>query len=94
MNGSLNVVTGFSLGIIYEHDDPDFIRLAHFVKDFFENMAFMYSMRVVTELTPMFMLEQSWYRNVRSFFNRHHLEDRYRYYIYQAISHPRGLARD
>ena len=32
MNGTLNVVTGFALGINYKFDDPDFKILIHCVK--------------------------------------------------------------
>ena len=32
MNGTLNVVTGFALGINYKFDDPDFKTLAKCVK--------------------------------------------------------------
>ena len=32
MNGTLNVVTGFALGINYKFDDPDFKILAQCVK--------------------------------------------------------------
>ena len=80
MNGSLNVVTGFSLGIIYEYDDPDFIRLAYFVQEFFKNMAFIYVGKVATEITPMFILEQPWYRKLRRLIRKDFGEDRFRIY--------------
>ena len=34
MNGTLNVVTGFALGIIYKFTDPDFLKLVFCVKVF------------------------------------------------------------
>ena len=32
MNGTLNVVTGFALGITYDFNDPEFKKIAGFVE--------------------------------------------------------------
>ena len=57
MNGTLNVVTGFALGKQYDFDDPDFIKLASFVRIFFENMAYIYISKV-------------WYQNKNGKFSK------------------------
>lgn len=66
MNGTLNVVTGFSLGITYKYDDSDFIRLANYVKDFFANMKNIYVSKIVTQILPMWMIKSRIVRRIRN----------------------------
>ena len=56
MNGTLNVVTGFSLGIIYKFDDPDFVKLANCVKTFFKYLQLVYFTKFVRMSLPDFIL--------------------------------------
>jgi len=65
MNATLNVVSGFAFGTIYDFKDPEFIRLIKHVKTFFDCLAEYFMSRIVTELTPMVLLRQKWYRNLR-----------------------------
>ena len=65
MNGTMNVVTGFSLGVLYEFDDQgsfvrrtikkilDFKNLAKYVRVFFENMRNMYVNKIIVDIFPL-----------------------------------------
>ena len=65
MNGTMNVVTGFSLGVLYEFDDQgkvvrcsiikllDFQNLAKYVRVFFENMRNMYVNKIIVDNFPL-----------------------------------------
>lgn len=73
MNGTMNVVTGFSLGILYEFDDPgtflrslnfsklilDFKNVAKYVSVFFENMRNMYVNKIIVDILPLWVT-QNW----------------------------------
>merc|ERR1711976_878406 len=56
MNGTLNVVTGFSLGIIYKFNDPDFVKLADGVKTFFKYLQLVYVTKFIRMSLPSFIL--------------------------------------
>ena len=67
MNGTLNVVSGFALGIIYDYNDPEFIRLAYLVKTFFNNIQFQMLSKLLTAITPTWLLKQKLFRKLRHF---------------------------
>ena len=52
MNGTLNVVTGFALGINYKFDDPDFVILISCVKNFFKYLQTMYLVKFLRKFSP------------------------------------------
>ena len=53
----MNVVTGFSLGILYDFDDPDFQDLSRYVSVFFENMREMYTWKLIVDNLPVWMTQ-------------------------------------
>ena len=62
MNGSMNVVTGFAFGTLYDTTDPEFLQLKHSVKKFFEHMMSDYIFYFLTTLSPAVLNRQYWYR--------------------------------
>ena len=52
MNGTLNVVTDFALGINYKFDDPDFVILISCVKNFFKYLQTMYLVKFLRKFSP------------------------------------------
>ena len=56
MNGTLNVVTGFALGINYRFDDPDFVVLLSCVKKYFEYFQLMNLVKFSRSFLPDWVL--------------------------------------
>jgi len=74
-NGALNVVSGFSIGKVYNFDHPDFQIIINYVKQTFATLAEAYVTRLITEVTPNFLLQMKWYRTMRNIIRKKMLKN-------------------